>query len=423
MSVVVLLLSLLVPTLLGNGVGRGVRRWWGGRVSGALFPVGVLCLASLAALLGGGGGLPVGFYDLAQLLLLFVVGFLQAVHAASLWQPTRAWWLGAGGSVAGLILLEIGARMVPPPPLFLEPVGEIRFLSQQLGPAPAEELAYPALYPRQMQGRLAQAQAGVPVVLHVGDSMVQGTTVGLANTFVAELDRLDPGRSHVNAGVDGTGPDHYFLLIQNWIKQLQVDTVVLHLFPANDLMELDQGQRSCRGESLLTYGEGRVQARCPEPDSQVPFWLAPAFAQAPYALRLLGHHSAAARQLQEALLRVQKALVSPSGSFASEHLRQVLQSLGDSLAEKEIHLVVTVLPFRGQLEDPDAQPESIRIDMEKTLSTSRELGLRTLDLESHFQGLVDELGAEGLFLNEIPGDIHWSAGGHAEVARWLLQKI
>ncbi len=423
MPVVVLLLSLLVPALLGNLVGRGVRQWWGGRVSGALFPVGVLCLASLAALLGGGGGLPVGFYDLAQLLLLFAVGFLQAVHAASLWQPTRAWWLGAGGSVAGLILLEIGARMVPPPPLFLEPMGEMRFLSQQLGPAPAEELAYPALYPRQMQGRLAQAQAGVPVVLHVGDSMVQGTTVGLANTFVAELDRLDPGRSHVNAGVDGTGPDHYFLLIQNWIKQLQVDTVVLHLFPANDLMELDQGQRSCRGESLLTYGDGRVQARCAEPDSQAPFWLAPAFAQAPYAIRLLSHHSAAARLIQEALLRVQKAMVSPSGDFASEHLGQVLQALGDSLAERDIRLVVTVLPFRGQLEDPDAQPESTRTERAQTLATCRELELQTLDLEGHFQALVDEKGAEALFLDEIPGDIHWSTAGHAAVAEWLSERI
>jgi hypothetical protein len=421
--VFVLLLSLLVPALLGNGVGRGVRRWWGKRISGAWFPVGVLLLASLAALVGGGGGLPVGFYDLSQLLLLFAVGFLQALHAASLWQPTRTWWLGAGGSVAGLILLEAGARLLPPPPLFLEPVGELRFLSQEMGPAPAEELAYPALYPRQMKGRLAQAKSGVPLVLHVGDSMVQGTTLGLTHTFVAELDRLDTGRSHVNAGVDGTGPDHYFLLIQNWIKQVQVDTVVLHLFPANDLMELDQGQRSCRGESLLTYGEGGVQVRCPEPDARVPFWLAPAFAQAPYGLRLLGHHSAAARQLQEALLRMQKAMVSPSGSLASEHLGLVLQALGNSLSERGIHLVVTVLPFRGQLEAPDAQPESVRTDWTETLATSRKLGLRTLDLESHFQSLVDDRGAEEFFLNEIPGDIHWSKAGHAEAARWLLPKI
>jgi hypothetical protein len=385
--------------------------------------VGVLCLASLAALLGGGGGLRIGFYDLAQLLLLFAVGFLQAVHAAPIWQPTRAWWLGAGGSVAGLILLEVGARMLPPPPLFLEPVGKMRFLTRELGPEPAEELAWPALYPRQMQGRLAQAQAGAPVVLHVGDSMVQGATVGLPNTFVAKLDRLDTGRAHVNAGVDGTGPDHYFLLIQNWIQQVQVDTVVLHLFPANDLMELDQGQRACRGESLLTYGEGRVQARCPEPASDVPFWLAPAFAQAPFVLRLLGHRSAAARQLQEALLRVQKAMVSPSGSLASEHLRQLLQALGDSLAEKGIRLVVTVLPFRGQLEDPEAGPDSIRIERAETLATCQALGLITLDLQSHFQALVDERGAQDLFLNEIPGDIHWSVAGHAEVARWLLQRL
>jgi len=272
-----------------------------------------------------------------------------------------------------------------------------------------------------MQARLGRAQA--PVVLHVGDSMVQGTSVGLSNTFVAQLDRLDPGRSHVNAGVDGTGPDHYFLLIQNWLERLEVDTVVLHLFPANDLMELDQGQRACRGASLLVYGEGRVQARCASPDRRVPFWLAPAFAQAPYALRFLGHSSAAARQLQEALLRAQKALVSPRGDQAAEHLRQLLHALEGSLEEQGVDLVVTVLPFRGQLEDPEAVSDSMRTDRAETLATCNELGLRTLDLQDHFQALVHEKGAEPLFLNDIPGDIHWSAEGHAEVARWLLRGI
>ena len=104
-------------------------------------------------------------------------------------------------------------------------------------------------------------------------------------------------------------------------------------------------------------------------------------------------------------------------------MRQVLQAVGDSLAEKDIHLVVTLLPFRGQMEDSDAQPESIRTDRAQTLATCKDLGLKTLDMESHFQGLVDERGAEDLFLDEIPGDIHWSAAGHTAVAGWLLQKI
>ena len=40
-------------------------------------------------------------------------------------------------------------------------------------------------------------------------------------TVTAELERLEPGVEHINAGIPGTAPDAYLAVLQRWLASIK----------------------------------------------------------------------------------------------------------------------------------------------------------------------------------------------------------
>ncbi|MCE9600002.1 MAG: SGNH/GDSL hydrolase family protein, partial [Spirochaetia bacterium] len=73
-------------------------------------------------------------------------------------------------------------------------------------------------------------------VLLIGDSVTEGYGVDSSATFAARLGVLrGPGVSILNAGVYGFNTCDEYKLYSEQLRDLEADTVVLGLFPANDL--------------------------------------------------------------------------------------------------------------------------------------------------------------------------------------------
>ncbi len=76
-------------------------------------------------------------------------------------------------------------------------------------------------------------------VLHIGDSFTWGASASsYENCFVRQAEKLMPNSIHLNAGVSGTDPAQYALLVKHLSSSLKPDVIVVHLYLANDLMAI-----------------------------------------------------------------------------------------------------------------------------------------------------------------------------------------
>ncbi|MEC9072274.1 MAG: hypothetical protein VX938_07850, partial [Myxococcota bacterium] len=288
-----------------DGLGGGV--WWWPYFMGLLLGVGPLAL-----------GLALGLWTRAipaissrrrwLLPLVFLVALPVALvvsvvfPALSTWDIVWvfSWMLGGwalglqetfGGRELGLLLASLCLSL-----LVAEGVARMALDTAPSFPPPREarlafspeerEEACRQLYPDRFQGGIVsdllvrQAQS---VVLHVGDSMVYGTSVARGETFTARLDKADPVTGHWNAGQPGTGTDYHAVLLETLLPRASVNHVVLYVYPGNDLVDLDKPYACCQHGPLLDETEPRPVWRCPQPGWAFPLQALLARSPPPYA--------------------------------------------------------------------------------------------------------------------------------------------
>jgi len=427
---------IVVPLGLGACLGFAVRRLRGRRLEGAL--TAVVCVAlPAAAVFAGGVRYPiVGLWDSAVEAALFGVGVLWAGHRALADGISVA--VLATAATVSLLALEVLVRLfLPPPPGFPTQAGVHLLLADALRTGAtnqpwdtlckdivcaitygdeyrtiydADEARHDIVTPRDFSPRDGVTRR----VLHLGDSIAFGFGVPRDQTVTAELERLEPGVQHINAGIPGTAPDAYLAVLQRWVESHAIDVVVMHVYEGNDLDGLDGRYPCCRWQPLLTYDDGTAALRCAHgtvPDFGRAGW---AWLRdhnpPPYLLRVWIGTSAAAAYIAAAMARESYMLADQPLEIRLAHLESILRSARDALAARRIRFVLDVVPARSWLEDgKEWQHYGPRI-----LDVARRLDIAALDGS---EVLRDAAHRQELFFEN--GDIHFNATGHLVWARWL----
>ncbi|MBM4395415.1 MAG: hypothetical protein FJ087_06970 [Deltaproteobacteria bacterium] len=366
-----------------------------------------------------------GAWDRLLAGALFGAGLLAGVRGLPRPFPTGKVLLAAGSTALALAGVEAAVRLALPPPPAFPDVSEARlFLPPGSSWALRCDMAAPALWPDRWPDLLARrvppdAAAASRRVLHVGDSMVFGAGVGMAEAFPARLAASDPGVSHVNAGVPGTGPDFYLLLVREWLPRVRPDLVVVYLFAANDLLDIDQPYACCGDGPLLAWDADTPRPRCPDPVWGASVGLGIGSSPAPYPVRVATAFSRAARHAAAAF----DVAPRPPREVQAARLEIVLRLLRAEVEAAGARVSAVLLPARWDLEgDRGAAAWSVPARAAVVAATTR-AGLSLLDPAGAFEEAVRRDGVRRWFAAERPDDPHFSADGHELLAEWLRGRL
>lgn len=255
-------------------------------------------------------------------------------------------------------------------------------------------------------------------VLHVGDSMVYGVGIPRDQTFVADLEKLEPGVQHINGGISGTAPDDYLVVLHSWIVRHQIDLAVMYLFEGNDLNGIDSPHPCANWQPILSYADNQAALRFPAaPRNDRGIGLTWLLINSP--LPYLGRVMIAAPSTAAAFVGSALASLSARGSAEPldvllQHLESILRSARDELRERGIQFVVVVLPAGGRLRMGNAQA----MFSDQVLAISRRLALWELDAT---EPLAAALGrGENPFQQD---GTHFNKAGHSLMANWLHERL
>ncbi len=447
------LLELSIPFATGLLIGLALRWSLGRRVGGPLFPLACFALPLTIASLVTPELFLIGMWDAWLIAIGLGAGMVLAAHRT--FAQRRDVALLAGAVFVALLALEVGSRMLLPPPPAFPSKDEPHFLmfkrSARVGRLAQQERVWTshnskeqichAIYgdgwPEPPDNTVTAdtyvRRAGAHRrVLHLGDSMVYGSGVERDETFVADLARLEPDTDHINGGVGGAGPDSYLAILSHWLERKAVDQVVMHIFSGNDLTDLDAPLPCCAWGPVLSYTpEGAARLRCPTPltgSSAFARWRAFVHeSPPPYPIRVALRSSRAAAHLGAASVRL-GALLGDETNESEEtrfaHYEAVVRTARDWLRAQNIPLVVVILPARAELEAADPTTHHDYAIEDEMVRRSRGLGVTTLWARDPFASALGR-GAAHLFADELggPTDPHFSVEGHLVAARWLHEQL
>jgi lysophospholipase L1-like esterase len=332
--------------------------------------------------------------------------------------------LAIAAAAVALGVLEAASRALPEPAAAFAPPGRARLF---FAAAPGAERCaplYPAADPSALAERTAAVRPGAPLVLHVGDSMVEGVGVPRDEAFPAVLGRMDPAVDHVNAGWADSSLDAELLVARAWTGRLRVARVVLYVFGANDLAELDRASPCCVGGPLL---DAAGAARCDAPGLPSSRLDLLAASPPPYPVRVATAGSALARRAALGFGAIGRMIdrlrrgppSSPEARWA--RYASLLGVLRDDLARRSVPLTVVYLPSRAALESAAPRETADYALRGRVLARCRELGVPALDPWEMLEAAVRDDGAARWFLP--PPDIHFTREGHRRMAEWLASRL
>jgi hypothetical protein len=245
--------------------------------------------------------------------------------------------------------------------------------------------------------------------------MTFGFGVSGDGTFVADLAATDPEADHVNAGVIGTGPDDYLLVLRRWLKEGPVQQAVMYLFEGNDLSEIDKGHPCSDWQSILTFEGGEARLRFPDgPHEQHALWeRLRATSPPPFLVRALARESRVAEFIALAMSRLRTPDVNANepDEVRWTHLDSILRAAQRELAAQGGSLAVVVLPL---VKGPT--PGEIETRM---VTVARQVGVPVLDAGDLIRGAIAR--GESVFVSQM--DLHYGPRGHRLVADWLHDQL
>ena len=415
----------VAPLLLGLALGR-LARWRLGSRRALLARVFLAAMPLITAVLL----LPmfgrVGSWDVLGAGLL--IGALLLVGSARDRAGSLARKLALAGAATALALggVELVARRLPAPRTVFAAPGEARLLFAEAPGAEACAPFYPAATPGPFLDRTRGIVAGLPTVIHLGDSMVEGVGVARDETFVARLGLLQPGVNNVNAGFASTSADAQLLLIRGWLDRIPAARVVLYVFGTNDLAEIDRPYPCCPGGPLLD-ATLEARARCASPGQPSRRRDRLSASPAPYPLRVATGASALARHAVVGFARVDEALSADKADPNADpdarwkRFSQVIAVMHRELSARGVPLTVAYLPARGSFEAPAPKETGDYAVRGRIMDFSRALGVPTLDPWEVLAAAVRRDGAARLYLP--PPDLHFTAEGHRVLAAWIAEQL
>ncbi len=414
-------LASLFPALVGLAVGRLWRQRRGPLRGWASLALWLLVMPPAPFLLPL-GALRIGLWDQIWITWFGCAGFVAGSHGWIVSWGRREWLLVAGGVVVAMALMEVGARLLLPPPvaLFKGP-DQLRMLRlSQRSDLQADDALVAGPFPDADQATYAARVSGSEQadhrVLHIGDSMVYGLGVPQEETFVSQLDRRDDSTAHVNAGFVATGLDFYLLVAEAWMTAQTYDAVHVYLFLGNDLDDMERRYHFCRDDRLLSYQGTDIVRNCPTPSPRHLSWTRLSGSPPPYLLRAGALFSQAARHLSLLHLRLGGHLGGPDLDEQLHHAGLVLSRLKEMTSQRGIRLNVVLLPVRGHFEDRDGPSEERH---RRVLTLCHERGIPVQDSWPLFEEIVRARGLSSVFLDHPPGDPHLNREGHRIMAELL----
>lgn len=435
----VLALSLLLgPVILGAAAGIALRRALRARRPRLFAALAIALVPPAAAWFGCGRFPEYSPYD-----LLLIAGLAGATAAVTLWPfraaPARRDLALLGVTLAlGLGVLEIWARSHPMP---IAPPPPIEHLRARFAP---EERAFqcPSLFPSPgdpARGRFGQREnpsipprtPGRRRVAHLGDSMVAGGDVPRPARFVERLSALrGPAEEHLNLGIANTGTDAHLQVARAWLGPLGADAVVLHVFPGNDLAEIDMPYACCDDGPLLDWTASPPAVRCNAAIWRFSRGALLSQGPPPFPLRVLATRSALAHQWTSWLERTQRAIAPrrglPDGSLPNQSAARFQTALAGIAAEARrlgIPLSVVVLPSRVAIESSESPiAASDRRTRDLVIHAAAAEGLPTLDAWAYFEDLARTPRPRPLF-QPRPNDPHFEVEGHRLYSEWLAARL
>jgi hypothetical protein len=420
---------LLGPLAIGYIFGLAWRRRVGSE-QGALFTLGAIAIPTSLALGFEAQLTLIGMWDALLVGLLAATGLVFAAHHRR--PDWKALSLFLASLVGSLFVAEIACRaFLPPPPAFPGRAPTLRMATavQQsswfsmacasiYGDQPPPETFAP-VYPGSWHPR----PGVVRHVLHLGDSMVQGSKAD--GRFTDDLDRLEPDVEHVNAAIGGSGPDVYLSILRRFLTRNDVDAVVMHLTP-NDYDDVDRPYYPCSDwKPLLVYGPSGTGLRFTEPrpygrEAQLVAWQQ---SPPPFVLRACVHFSSLAAHLAAAIVDIQQRVAARStvrsDAERRAHVTAIMRDVVAELRVRDVPLVVNVFRDRAGVERnliPESAPEDTMRQIAETL------GVVVLDTWEPLVAAVRS--GVSPFTNQAgPTDSHFNADGHALIARWLHREL
>lgn len=145
----------------------------------------------------------------------------------------------------------------------------------------------------------------------------------------------------------------------------------------------------------------------------------------PYLLREAGGISVLAQRTALGLLALRSRVMAEArgDEVAWQHLERILRAFRDELATRRIGLVVVVLPQRAALEAFAPSVTEGFATRTRMVAMTRGLGIPALDPWDLFAASVRREGSARWFARAMPHDLHFSAEGHALLARWLDERL
>ena len=246
-------------------------------------------------------------------------------------------------------------------------------------------------------------------ILVVGDSLVWGFGVQQEDTFVAEMAARCPNLEVINFGVSGYATDQELLLFKERGKQLNPDIVAL-VVASNDFSDNIRSTVNVYYQKPLYQledGELILTNRpVPEPNPFVVF--ASSVARQSYLLTQLG------RTIQ-GLSLARESTAAPKATPKEDKPKAKTSTVAFPRSEAERMTTLLIQEFLREVVASGARPAVVFNDA-RGYHITRVLGLANMPVVQ-LEDLKLDPDPERY---RLPGDFHWNAAGHKEVADRIL---
>jgi hypothetical protein len=274
----------------------------------------------------------------------------------------------------------------------------------------------PAFLRYRAASQLEPPREGARRVLHLGDSMIEAYELPADMDPPHRLSALRAPDEHFDLGVSALGTDAELAILRTWLPRLHPTEVVLHLFPGNDVADLDAPFACCNAGPLLE-ADAAVSLRCPQPSWHATFASVFNASPPPYAIRLCAQWS---ELCSVASYRHQVAVRPRSGPFV-EHERldrmiAILRAIDREVTAAGISWTISVLPVREGYVHPPA------VERSHVLERVRASGLPFVDPAPAFERAMHE-HPRARWFQPMTSNPHFDVDGSQFYAAWLADTL